>query len=134
MRGIEDVELFFALNGFPDFGGGKWEDCPLRQQRSSINQSPHWNDRSAISRLYRELALLNTLPKEGDAFCSFRILHPFLHTRAGKELGRAIFRKSGGAEFTFKNCPDFARYLCGGWLEEYVYLLLEPQFKAGVAH
>ena len=32
----------------------------------------------------------------------------------------------------FKNCPDFARYLCGGWLEEYVYLLLEPQLKAGV--
>ena len=37
----------------------------------------------------------------------------------------------GGEEFKFKNCLDFAKYLAGGWLEEYSYLLLEPLLRQG---
>ena len=127
MRGIDNVELFFALNGFQISKSGKWEDCPLRQQRVQLTKRL-WIDRAAIATLYRQLSLL--IPKEGMPFAPFCIPTRSAYAKLEKS-GRAILRV-GGAEFTFKNCPDFARYLCGGWLEEYVYLLLEPQFKAGV--
>ena len=37
----------------------------------------------------------------------------------------------GKVEYKLKNFPGFASYLCGGWLEEYAYKLLEPLVKAG---
>jgi len=37
-----------------------------------------------------------------------------------------------GLKFTSRHCPDFAKYLAGGWLEEYAYLILKPLLRQGI--
>jgi hypothetical protein len=37
----------------------------------------------------------------------------------------------GGRVHVVEQCPDFAAYLCGGWLEEYVFMRLEPLLREG---
>jgi hypothetical protein len=38
----------------------------------------------------------------------------------------------GGLNLRFENWPGFAKYLSGGWFEEYAYLQLKPYEDAGV--
>ena len=127
MRGIHDVEQFFALKGFQISRPGKWEENLSRQQRIQLTRRL-WIERAAVATLYKQLS--NCIPQDGMPFPAFSL--STRHARARlEESGRAIF-SVGDAEFKLQSCPDFARYLCGGWLEEYVYLLLEPQLKTGV--
>ena len=125
MRGIENVELFFALNGFHISRSGKWQDEPLRQQRTHVTKHI-WDERSAIASLYEQLSDL--IPRNGYPFVPFCVQARSAFAKLERS-GRAIL-KLCGVEFTLKSCPDFARYLCGGWLDEYIYLLLQPQLAS----
>lgn len=126
MRGIDDVKSFFELNDFHISRAGKWLDDPLRQQRTHITRHL-WEKRALISRLYKQLN--DVMPREGERFQPFLLRVDSTFAELDRN-GRAVLRV-GGVEFILKNCPDFARYLCGGWLEEYVYLLLEPKLVSG---
>jgi len=37
-----------------------------------------------------------------------------------------------GLDLSFENWPDFAKYLSGGWFEEYTYMQFKPYKDAGV--
>ena len=38
----------------------------------------------------------------------------------------------GTKHFEFKEWPDFAKYLSGGWFEEYTFMKLQPLVDAGL--
>lgn len=128
MRGIDNVELFFELTGFQISNAGKWNDVPERTKRLDLTRRlSDWKIRSTVSKLYPKLAA--KVPRDGRSFI------PFSEKRQNisailEQNGRATV-SIGGTEFAFDYCSDLARYLSGGWLEEYVYLLLEPHLKTG---
>jgi hypothetical protein len=134
MKGIDNVEMFFQANGFAVVKSGRWDDGSLRKQRVPLTHKL-WKERWTIAKVYRQLVPYADF--EGDAFKPFS-LQQEVRNRGQKllvrisldETGRAHLNL-GGPEFTFKYCPDFAKYISGGWLEEYTYLLLEPLLREG---
>ncbi|MDB6175029.1 MAG: hypothetical protein JWL59_4340 [Chthoniobacteraceae bacterium] len=133
VRAIENLELFFQANGFAIARKGVWQDNPLRQQRSDLTRKL-WKERKVIAKTYRQLS----------DYVQDEVPRPFLiqqkywdrNVEAVIEIG---LEQSGrahvslcGKTYSFDQCPDFARYLAGGWLEEYVYLTLEPLLHCGV--
>ena len=95
-----------------------------------------WVERFVIAKIYKEVG--QYADDEEGRVLPFHIQQTVL--RQGREgslvislerTGRAYFNLHG-FEFASENCPDFAKYLTGGWLEEYVYLILKPLLKQGV--
>jgi hypothetical protein len=127
MRGIDNVDLFFQINGFAVSRKGLWNDVPIRKQRVDLTNIL-WQERQKISRIYRQLEEYTDF--EGDRFMEFHVSERDVVASLDR-TGQANL-KIGKAVFDFKRCPDFAKYLCGGWLEEYTYLLLEPLLKQGL--
>lgn len=129
MRGIDTVDAFFQANGYELIKSGRWEECDVRRQRISLTNWL-WKERNTISKYYRMLEPYADY--EGSAFIPFSI-----PCQVGRRLELSL-DKVGRArlcldktEFVFRQCPDFAKYLSGGWLEEYTYLLLEPLLRSG---
>ncbi len=123
VRGLDKVETFVELNGFHVSRQGFWKDNPARERRRALT-NVLWVERSRIATIYSDLADVN-----------WRGPGPF-------EVKRSIVAASlddesrghlrlGKVEYVVERCPDFASYLCGGWLEEYVYIRLEPAFREG---
>ena len=134
MRGIDTVDTFFEANGFTVISPGKWDDNDNRRRRVSLTYRL-WKERGVIAKTYREMGSYADF--EGAAFIPFSIrqdVHNLGHLIPVEieldKTGRASL-SLGGAKFVYSNCPDFAKYLSGGWLEEYCYLTLEPLVRAG---
>ena len=126
MRAIDDVEVFYRVNGFKVSRRGLWSDEPIRQQRLQITREL-WKLRGKLRNIYEELDLdkltnpVRIVPffaKADDVVASLD-----KHCRANLQIGSRVF--------TIPKCPDFAKYLRGGWLEEYTYSLLEPALAQG---
>lgn len=134
MRGVDNVDLFFQVNGFTVAAKGGWDDNSCRRQRKLLTHKL-WKDRRLIAQLYRRIA--EYADYAGDDFVPFNIRENVY--KKGKAVPVDIdlhptaraYLNLDGAEFTFDHCPDFAKYLAGKWLEEYTYLLLETLFLEG---
>lgn len=123
VRGVENVEQFIQLGGFTVSRRGVWTDNPARERRRALTEAL-WCERSLVAKIYRDLADANNWDSG-----PFQIDCPAVSASLDREnRGRVRLRKT---EYVVEECPDFAAYLCGGWLEEYVYLLLEPSFREG---
>ncbi|AKF86368.1 hypothetical protein MFUL124B02_25825 [Myxococcus fulvus 124B02] len=123
VRGVQNVETFVELNGFVVSRPGHWADNPARERRRELTRLL-WRERRLIATLYQALAEVNCKP-----------LGPFHVKREGVEASldsemRGHLRL-GNAVQVLPGCPDFASYLCGGWLEEYAFTCLEPALKSG---
>ena len=125
VRGVEDVEKFVELGGFPVSRRGLWSDEPIRERRREFTHVL-WRERSRVAKLYRKLSGVvgrrsqrRGFRIEKGAVCASLNDADEGYLRIGKQ------------EYFVERCPDFAAYLCGGWLEEYVYCLLEPLWKDG---
>jgi hypothetical protein len=127
MRGVNNLEEFFKLNGFTVRNSGFWEDNPARNGRIDFTNYL-WKERSAVSKIYRELTEI--MDKDRLQDIPFRVCKGKIIATLD-DTGRAYFRM-GSKEFSFKRFENFAKYLCGGWLEEYVYKLLEPMKVSGI--
>lgn len=123
IKPIDSVEVFLHLNS----NGLDIPRKPAFQTVSSDRQrliETLWINRARISKLYKELAVYN------KTFQPFKTVSNeiFLELESDKT---ASF-KGYGLDLTFDNWPDFAKFLSGGWFEEYVYLQCKPYEDSGI--
>jgi Domain of unknown function (DUF1887) len=129
-RLISSVETFIKLNVNNLFISkpGYWEEIPginLPERKKLTFEL--WKGRSKISKFYKELlehgSKYNDNPK------------PFSFSKNDISVKLSALNEAeihmGSNVFQFKYWPNFAHYLCGGWLEEYTYLRLQSLVKAG---
>lgn len=124
---IPSVETFIQLNGNNLFisKAGHWADIPCIESsdRKSLTNEL-WQARSKISQLYRELSRYN------DSFQPFELHNGDIYAKLSKDKSAKI--SIGTKHFEFKEWPDFAKYLSGGWFEEYTFMKLQPLVSAGL--
>ena len=134
---IPNIDRFFQINDFKILKKGHWSDDPSREKRLHITNFL-WEKRRDIQKLYWELCK-DHHGKKGSSYVdnpgkSFSLNKPVSNgifvTAKLDQKGNAMIG-IGKVEYKLKNFPGFASYLCGGWLEEYAYKLLEPLVKAG---
>ena len=124
---IPSVETFIQLNGNNLFisKAGHWSDIlgiESPDRKSLTNEL--WQMRSKISRLYRELSRYN------DSFQPFELHKGDIYAKLSKDKSAKI--SIGPKHFEFKDWPDFAKYLSGGWFEEYTFMKLQPLVDTGL--
>lgn len=124
---IPSVEIFIQLNGNNLFisKAGHWADIPdieSPDRKSLTNEL--WQVRSTISRLYRELSRYN------DSFQPFEMHDGNIYAKLSKDKSAKV--SIGSKHFEFKEWPDFAKYLSGGWFEEYTFMKLQPLVDSGL--
>ena len=96
---------------------------PYREERREITLKI-WEWRDKICDIYKRVAQYND--SYGAPFSEYS-------KSVAAELdnnGKATLYL-GEDSYSLSYCPDFARYISGGWLEEYVFLQLEPLVKMG---
>ncbi len=123
IRPIDSVETFLRLNS---------DGLEISSNTAMKEMSPDrqlltktlWIHRDKIRRFYKELTDYN------NAFKPFELRHDGFYFRLDN-AGTATIQ-GYGLDLAFDNWPDFAKYLSGGWFEEYVYLQCKPYQGAGV--
>jgi hypothetical protein len=124
---IPSVETFIMLNGNNLFisKAGHWDDIPGIKSSDRENLTNElWRARSKISKLYRDLSRYN------DSFLPFELYTNDIYAKLSKDKSAKI--SIGAKHFEFKDWPDFAKYLSGGWFEEYVFMKLLPFLESGL--
>ena len=133
-RGLDTVDDFFNLYGFQVTDPGIWQEKEIYRSRQNLTEKL-WKEREFISHIYGALTEkryssdLNFEPF--DLNKSVQHHGRVMHIRASLDGNANASITLGNASFEFADCPDFARYLGGGWLEEYAYLHLAPLLEAG---
>ncbi len=135
IKGIDNVDKFFQLNGFKVVRQGRWDHSEIKKRRVPLTKKL-WEERKAIAQLYGQIS--KHCRYDEKEFKPFSIRKHVVDSNNSSidiearldETGKAYIN-FGGEEFKYKNCLDFAKYLAGGWLEEYSYLLLEPLLRQG---
>ncbi|WP_268206306.1 Card1-like endonuclease domain-containing protein, partial [Vibrio parahaemolyticus] len=123
---INSVDTFIKLNSNKLWVSklGNWEDIPNIE---SVNRGELtfeiWKSRSKMSTLYKELVKFN------DSLEPFELSKNGILVRYSKEHQAEIHINN--KRFLFEYWPDFARYLSGGWFEEYTYRCLSPLLISG---
>jgi hypothetical protein len=118
---IPSIDHFFNLGEYKIIKKGLWEDDKAREKRLNLTNFL-WGKRSVIKQIYRDLAYYTDRPG-----IRFNISHHEVTAKLDHEGNAQLV--VGDKKFKFKKFPDFARYLCGGWFEEYTYKLFEPMLK-----
>ena len=130
---IQSVETFIKLNGNDLFisNPGCWNKIPGTNNSQRLELTKHlWNEKRNITGLYRKLTAFNDHPGKVFAF-----KHKNIFVELAKDNNaRIIIRSKNGEKraYQFENWSNFARYLTGGWFEEYVYIKLKPLCDKGL--
>jgi len=126
-RGVDDCESFPLLNDFEVLTQGRWEDVPLREQKVEVTRLL-WKNRHLVGGLYKRLSAYNQTDEEH--FLPFKLKETAKISgrqetvSASLEVDGRAMLVAGRSQFSISKCPDFAKYLSGGWFEEFVYLQL----------
>lgn len=137
VRGIDNLDMYFQANGFAVANHGRWDDNSCRQQRVELTRRL-WKARHIIAKTYNRLKEYG-FDNRGCAI-PFHIQENIHDPQENRDVSLEMsmdetdraYINLDGKDQTFENCPDFAAYLMGGWLEEYTYLILEPLLKQGI--
>ena len=133
IRPIASVETFLLLNGDGLKVSNPGKTVDLSPDRRLLTETL-WRHRDQVASHYKELCYINDchekLRKKGAALTPFKVegngfvfaLHPNL---VATVLGH-------GLDLRFESWPGLAKYLAGGWFEEYVYWQCKPYEDAGV--
>ncbi|MBW7876132.1 MAG: DUF1887 family protein [Candidatus Cloacimonetes bacterium] len=124
---ISSVETFIQLNGnnLVVSTAGHWDEVAGSKSVDRIALTKLlWDVRYKISKMYDKLSSYSTRRN------AFELHHRDIYIKHCKNGGSTI--TIGKKHFEFENWPDFARYLVGGWFEEYVYLSLLPLVESGL--
>lgn len=123
IKPIDSVELFLQINsdGLKLVGKNEVEGISPDKQRLTETL---WEQRHKMGKIYKDL---NRYCK---AFEPFDVLEGGFNFKLDKNKTATV--QGYGLDMNFDNWPGFAKYLCGGWLEEYVYMLCKPYEAAGV--
>lgn len=130
--GAKSVTDFFKINGFDIVTHGYWEDLPLRAARIDVT-AQIWELRDKFCHVYHN-----------DAFKEYQLSwkntqnSPFdwnwKNSRASLDGNGKATLILNGREITVPDSYDYARYLGGAWLEEYVWTLLQTLEAEGLIH
>lgn len=133
IRPIETVETFLLLNGDGlkvVQNDRKNDSCADRR----LLTETLWRHRKAIAAHYRNLAAIadehQNLLKQKARLTPFKLECNGMVFKLNAERGATVV--GNGIDMAFQDPNGFARYLCGGWLEEYLYLQCKPYEEAGV--
>ena len=120
---IPSVETFIQLNGSDLFisKSGHWADIPgIESPDRKILTNKIWQARKKIARLYSDLSRYN------NSFQPFELYNGDIYVKLSKEKSAKISIDPN--HFEFKEWPDFAKYLSGGWFEEYTFMKAQFAF------
>lgn len=121
--GLRHIDGYFSLSQMVVTRSGHWCNDPNREVRRDLTLKL-WNCKSEISNIYRQVVPYNDMP--GVPFHVYQNdISAYLDENNEATL------TLGNYSFTIPNCPDFAKYVSGGWLEEYVFIQLENLVKEG---
>ena len=123
IRRIDSIETFLRLNS----DGLDISDSSAMNEMSPDRQlltKTLWIHREKLRRFYKELTDYN------NAFKPFEICRDGFNFKLDN-LERAVIQ-GYGLDLVFEKWPDFAKYLSGGWFEEFVYLQCKPYEDTGV--
>ena len=123
IRSIDSIETFLRLNsdGLEISSNSAMKETSPDQQRLTTTL---WIHRDKIRRFYKELTDYN------NAFKPFELKHDGVYFKLDNAETAVI--QGYGLDLAFDNWPDFAKYLSGGWFEEYVYLQCKRYEDSGV--
>jgi len=130
---IPSVETFIQLNGNNLFisKAGNWSDIPDIDNPTRLSLTKQiWLQRSTIAGMYKYLT-----PYNDQAGLDFQFKHKHISVALkGGHKAEIIIKNQKGKEsaFRFKNWPNFAKYLTGGWFEEYTFMKLQQFVDAGL--
>ncbi len=124
---IQSVDTFIQLNCNNLFisKAGHWSDIPgIETPKRKELTNELWQARSKISKLYKKVVPYN------KSFQPFEVLKGNIYAKLCRDKNVKI--SIGPKHFEFKKWPDFAKYLSGGWFEEYTFMKLQPLVDAGL--
>ena len=123
IRRIDSIETFLRLNsdGLDISNDSVMNE--MSQDRQLLTKTL-WIHREKLRRFYKELTDYN------NAFKPFEICRDGINFKLDNSE-RATFQ-GYGLDLEFERWPDFAKYLSGGWFEEFVYLQCKPYEDTGV--
>ena len=121
------IDTFFALAGYRVQDPGHWDSDPRRQERAELTRAL-WTVRDQIRKRYGYLhKILGPNLRSGEPFWA-KAAGVSIELRADDSVEARV----GDRSFRYSDWPDCGRYVLGGWLEEYIYLGLEPLLAHGV--
>lgn len=123
IRPIESIEDFLLLNSDGLKMSQKGEPEELLLDRCRLTEML-WRNQAKIARCYNRLREFN------NEFKPFIFENENFYFELGRDASAVA--KGRGFNMHFESWPDFAKYLSGGWFEEYVYLQCKPYEDAGV--
>jgi hypothetical protein len=133
IKHIESVEDFLLLNGDGlslSENGARKEFSPDR----SLLTEMLWKHRDKIARHYKDLCDINDrhdkLRNKNADRTPFKIECDGLVFELDKNMVATAI--GGELNLRFPSWPGFAKYLAGGWFEEYVYLQCKPYEDARI--
>lgn len=123
MVGLTSINDYFSLSDMLLSKEGNWNDNPYREDRKELTLKL-WEWRDKICDIYKKVAEYNDSYGVPFVECSKRVSAELdKNSKASLYLGNDLY--------TLAYCPDFAKYISGGWLEEYVYIQLQPLVDSG---
>lgn len=123
IRPIDSIETFLQLNSDGLEIASNITMNEMSPDRQLLTKTL-WIHRDKIRRFYAQLTDYN------NAFRPFELKHDGLYLKLDDAKAAKI--QGYGLDLAFDNWPDFAKYLSGGWFEEYVYLQCKPYQDSGV--
>jgi hypothetical protein len=133
IRPIDSVETFLQLNG----DGLKLSNNGVMDELSPDRRyltETLWKLRGKIADRYKELCKINDdhekLRKRNADITPFKVECNALVFELDRNQVATVV--GGGLNLRFENWPDFAKYLSGGWFEEYVYVQCKQYEDSGV--
>ncbi len=119
------LPVFSSVHEFITLAGFSVKETSLRknrQERSDLTDFC-WNNKLLLSTIQFKISAFNNTPGK-PFFIEKTKSRRYISARLEKE-GKATIT-ADGKKLSFDYFPDFARFLSGEWLEEYVYKLLLP--------
>lgn len=123
IRPIASIEDFLLLNGDGLKVSEKGLPTEMPTDRRLLTDML-WKNHTKIARCYRKLREFN------DGFKPFVFENEHFYFSLGKDASATA--RGCGLDLHFQDWPDFAKYLSGGWFEEYVYSQFKPYEDKGV--
>lgn len=133
IRPIDSVETFLYLNGDGLKLSKHGEVDEFSSDRRLLIETL-WKHRRKFAKHYKKLCEISNSDEKLFRNCAnptpFKVeCNGFIFELDANKVATVV---GGGLNLRFENQPTFARYLSGGWFEEYVYLQCKPYEDAGV--